>query len=107
MKKTISILVLFCTTTFIYAQDQMSQRPKPPTAKEMIKKATKELALSDEQITLWEEIHEKYESSMKDQSKANDTRKQMGEELEATLTKEQSEKFQEMRKSQGPPPKNN
>ena len=35
----------------------------------MIKKATKELKLSGDQVTVWEEINKKYESVLTDRTK--------------------------------------
>lgn len=104
MKKLIMILGFLSLTPFAFAQQgQRQQRPEPPSAKEMVQKATKELSLTDEQVTQWTAIHEKYESSMKNRSKAEATRKKLGEELEATLTEEQLEKFKKMQQNQKPP----
>jgi Spy/CpxP family protein refolding chaperone len=107
MKKILVMLSLVCLTTFAFAQGQRQQRPEPPSAKEMITKATKELSLTDQQVTQWEEIHEKYESSMGDRSKAKATREKMSKELEATLSEEQLVKFKKMKQSQGQPPRKN
>lgn len=103
MKKLLILIGFIGLTAFGFSQGQRSQRPEPPSSEEMIEKATKELSLTEEQVTQWTAIHEKYEDSMKERSKAQATRKEMGEELEATLTEEQLEKFKEMRKNQRPP----
>ena len=109
MKNIILTISMVALVTMASAQSpgQGGQRPSPPSSKEMIKEATKKLSLTDEQVVEWEEIHNKYESSMKDRSKAESTRKKMSEELEATLTEDQQNKFKKMRKSQGPPPRRN
>lgn len=101
MKKTAMILGMVLVTTFANAQDQRPQRGERPTPEQMIEKATEELSLTEEQVKQWKEIHAKYEESMKDRSTAHETRKKMGEELEATLTEEQLEKFKEMRPRRG------
>lgn len=103
MKKLIMILSFLSLTTIAFSQGQRPQGPKPPSTEEMVKKATKELSLTDEQVTQWTAIHEKYGSSMKDRSKAEATRKKMGEELEATLSEEQLVKFKKMKTNQKPP----
>lgn len=97
MKKTILIAMMALVVTFTNAQDKRERTGERPSPEEMIKKATKELDLTDEQVEQWNEIHEKYAADMEDRSKARETRKKMGEELEATLTEEQLEKFKEMR----------
>jgi len=108
--KKIAIAMVFAIvsmSTVAMAQGQKGQRPAPPSAKEMIKKATKELSLSDEQVTQWTAIHEKYDASMKERAKAEKTLQAMGKELEATLNEAQLEKFEKMRKNQGPLPRKN
>ncbi|MEO9870762.1 Spy/CpxP family protein refolding chaperone [Ekhidna sp.] len=97
MKKTLIILGMICMVTFVNAQGQRPERKAPPSAEQMIKKATKELSLTGDQIKQWEAIHEKYKDAMKEQQKAEETRKKMEEELEATLTEDQLEKFRKMR----------
>lgn len=104
MKKLIMIISLVSLTSFGFAQ---GQRPQRPSSEEMIKKATEELSLTDAQAEQWTEIHAKYESSMKDRSKAQSTMKKMGQELEATLTEDQLALFKKMRESQGHPPRRN
>lgn len=98
MKKIILSLSLMVLVTIAW-----SQRPERPSAEQMIERATKDLSLTDEQVQQWTEIHEKYESDMKNESKARETMQVMGKELEATLTEEQLEKFKKMQKRQGPP----
>lgn len=98
MKKTILSLSLMVLVTLAW-----SQRPERPSAEQMIERATKDLSLTDEQVQQWTEIHEKYESDMKNESKARETMQVLGKELEATLTEEQLEKFKKMQKRQGPP----
>lgn len=109
MKKTILTLSFILLVTFAWAQGQRGggQRPQKPTPEEMIKQATKELNLTDEQVKQWIEIHEKYESSASERSQAQEARQAMGKELEATLTKEQLEKFIKMRESRRPPGRGN
>ena len=105
MKNFILIFAVVAIATSANAQGpgQGGNRPAPPSAEEMIKNATAELGLSDEQVTQWEGIHEKYESKMKDRESMRASREEMGKELEATLTDEQLKKFKEMKKNQRPP----
>lgn len=108
--KKISIAIVFAIvsmSTVAMAQEQKGQRPAPPSAEEMIKKATEELSLSDEQVAQWTAIHKKYDASIKERAKAEKNLQAMGKELEATLNEAQQEKFEKMRKSQGPPPRKN
>jgi Spy/CpxP family protein refolding chaperone len=106
MKRITMIISLAFVATFCYAQPSGQQRPQPPSTEERIAKATKELSLTDAQVKQWKEIHEKYGKPSEDQQKADETRKAMGKELEATLTKEQLEKFKKMRDNQRPPKQN-
>ena len=108
MKKIILTISFISLVTLAWSQGpngggQRGDRPEMPSSKEMIEKATKELDLSDAQVKKWEEIHEKYEDDMKNQESARNTMHKMGKELEATLTKEQLEKFKKMQRRQGPP----
>ncbi|MEP0365815.1 MAG: Spy/CpxP family protein refolding chaperone [Cyclobacteriaceae bacterium] len=104
MKKTILTLSMIVLVTLAWSQGPGGgQRPERPSTEEMIKQATKDLSLTDEQVEQWTEIHEKYESDMQNESKARETMQTMGKELEATLTEEQLEKFKKMQKRQGPP----
>jgi LTXXQ motif family protein len=106
MKRITIIITSMFVAAFCYAQPSGQQRPQPPSAEEMIAKATKELSLTNEQVKQWQEIHKKYGKPSEDKQKADETRKAMGKELEATLTKEQLEKFKKMRESQRPPKQN-
>ncbi|WP_339716275.1 hypothetical protein [Cyclobacterium amurskyense] len=101
MKKILIMIAMVALTSLSYAQGQRGQRPEPPSVEEMIKMATKELSLSKEQVSEWEVIHEKYADALKDRSSAQETRKKMEEELEATLTENQLEKYIENRKKRG------
>lgn len=104
MKRIAMIIGLMSLVTIGFAQPGSNQqRPTPPTSEEMITKATKDLSLTDEQVGQWQEIHKKYGKPSEDRQKGEETRKAMGKELEATLTKEQLEKFKKMQKNQGPP----
>lgn len=105
MKKSIFTLSFILLVTLVYSQGQRSgdERPQRPTSEDVIKQATKTLNLTNEQVTQWTKIHEKYESSLSNRSKAQETRQAMGKELEATLTEEQLEKFKKMRESRKPP----
>lgn len=103
MKKAFLIVgILFVATGFGYSQNQP---PKGPRGEDMIKQATKELSLTEDQVKQWKVIHKKYPMP-DDRQKAEENRKKMGKELEATLTEEQIKKFQEMREKQGPPRQN-
>tara|TARA_R110002124_G_scaffold57700_6_gene161403 strand:- start:1617 stop:1931 length:315 start_codon:yes stop_codon:yes gene_type:complete len=95
------MIAMVALTSLSYAQGQRGQRPEPPSVEEMIKMATKELSLSKEQVSEWEVIHEKYADALKDRSSAQESRKKMEEELEATLTENQLEKYIENRKKRG------
>jgi len=100
MKKLGLILGLVMMSTFTFAQQgQRPDRPEPPSMEERISKAKTELNLTDEQVVKWEEIHAKYEPAMKDRTKAESIKKQMGEELKATLTEEQLTKFKDQPKA--------
>jgi len=105
MKKTLMTIAIMTLATFSYAQGGQGgqEKPKAPSAEEMIKRATTELSLTDAQIKQWQEIHKKYGKPSDDKVKADETRKAMGKELEATLTTEQLEKFKKMRENQRPP----
>lgn len=104
MKKTILIYAIMALTTFSYGQGgQGGERPQPPSEEEMIKRATTDLSLTDAQVKQWQEIHKKYGKPSDDQAKAEETRKAMGKELEATLTSKQLEKFKRMHENQKPP----
>ncbi|MFT7032216.1 MAG: coenzyme F420-reducing hydrogenase alpha subunit [Cyclobacteriaceae bacterium] len=106
MKKLMIVISLVGFTTLGFAQGQRQQRPEPPSPKEMIKRATKELSLTKTQVEKWTEIHEKYESSIKEIEKTHTNMQKMGKELEAILTEEQSEKFKKMRENHGPARRN-
>lgn len=109
MKKSILTLLLIIMVTLAWSQGQRGggERPQRPSSEEMIKQATKTLNLTNEQVTQWTEIHEKYESALSDRSKAQEIRQTMGKELEATLTEEQLEKFKKMRERRNPPRRGN
>lgn len=104
MKRIAMIIGLMSLVTIGFAQPGSNQqRPTPPTSEEMITKATKDLSLTDEQVKQWQEIHKKYGQPSEDRKKGEEARQAMGKELEATLTKEQLEKFNKMQKNQRPP----
>ncbi|GEO20074.1 hypothetical protein [Cyclobacterium qasimii] len=98
MKKILIMIAMVAVTSLTYAQGQRGQRPEPPTTAEIIKTATKELGLSEEQATEWTTIHEKYADEMKDRSTAKDAREKMDAELQATLTENQLETYIESKK---------
>ncbi len=108
MKKTVMIIAIMALATIGNAQggQRDQQRPKAPSAEEMIKRATTELSLTEVQVKQWQEIHEKHGKPSDDRTKAEETRKAMGKELEATLTPDQLEKFKKMRENQRPPKPN-
>ena len=70
-------------------------RPERPSPEEMLEKFTKELSLTEEQVTQWEAIHEEYGDDMKSDPRA--TMPKGEEEIKAILTEEQWEKFEEMK----------
>lgn len=109
MRKIVLTLSLIAVVTVAWSQDSRrgGQRPEKPSSEEMIKQATKELSLSDDQVEQWIKIHEKYESALTDQSKVHETRQALGKELEATLSEEQLRKFKKMRGKQRPPRRGN
>lgn len=102
------IIAIMALATISYAQggQRDQQRPKAPSAEEMIKRATTELSLTDTQVKQWQEIHEKYGKPSNNRTRAEETQKAMGKELEATLTPEQLVKFKKMRENQRPPKPN-
>lgn len=100
MKKLVLLSALMIVGSLCFAQPPQ-RGGKGPSPEEMIKKVTEELSLTDEQVAQWKAIHEKYEESMKDESKREETMKTMNEEFEAILTEEQLEKFTEMREKRG------
>jgi len=102
MKKIIFSILLIALSTFAWSQATTDprERPEKPSSEEMIKQATKDLSLTDEQVIQWTEIHKKYESALEDRSKARETRQAMGKELEAILTEEQLEKFKQLQPRQ-------
>lgn len=106
MKKLIMLLSLLVISTVVFSQEQQQQQQRkgPPSAEQRIERATKELSLTDRQVKEWENIFSRYESDLKGKPQNNDARKAMSKELEATLTEVQLEKFQAMKKKQGPPP---
>lgn len=103
MKRIPLFFAALCLAALAIAQTPEGQRPPAPSQEEMIERATKDLSLSEEQVKEWKTIHKKYAEALEQEKQVHETRKQMGEELEATLTKEQLVKFEEMRKKQGPP----
>ena len=103
--KKLALIVGFIGLSYLSHAQPNQQRQGPPSVEERVKRATKELDLTDAQVEQWTAIHKKYEVSMKDRSKAEATQKAMSKELEATLTEEQLKKFEKMKK-QGPPKRN-
>lgn len=95
MKKILIMLAMVAFTSMAYAQ---GKRPEPPTTDEMIEMATKELGLSDEQVTAWKTIHEKYADDMKSRKTAKEAREKIDTELQATLTENQLETYLEKKK---------
>ncbi|MEO9871201.1 Spy/CpxP family protein refolding chaperone [Ekhidna sp.] len=83
MKKITLTLSLMILVMLAWSQGpkEGGHRPERPSAEEMIKRATRELSLTDEQAQQWTEIHEKYESDMKSQSKTRATKEAMRKEL--------------------------
>ena len=104
MRRIVMIITFLSVAAFSYAQPQgrggsEPQMPKPPSVKEIIKQASKELNLSHEQVKEWQAIFKRHgKPSQDDPEKADEMRKAINKELEATLTWEQIEKFREMQK---------
>ena len=96
MKELLMIICLVATSSIVFAQGPNRQRP---SMEKQIEKVTKELSLTADQVEQWTAIHEKYESAMQDREQARETRKKMGEELEAILNEDQLVKFKEMREN--------
>lgn len=102
MKKTWILVMMLTLSAAAFAQ--RGQRAEPPSAEERIEKATEALALSDEQVQEWQTIFEKYDGEMKaarekkDRGLIETTREAMETELKATLSEEQTAKFEEMTK---------
>ena len=85
-------LALLYTCAAAWAQGPKMDNP-PPSPQEMIQRAKTELDLSPDQVQQWEAIHQKYEATFKQQTKIHEAMREMGKELEATLTEDQLEKF--------------
>lgn len=104
--KNLALLTILCMISIAsWAQGpgrDQNNRPEPPSVEEVIKKAKKDLNLTESQVAQWTKIHEKYESELSDHSKRHATMQKMGKELEATLTEEQLKKFQQRRQHQRP-----
>lgn len=98
MKKLVVIVGLICLSSVAFAQGQRPNRSEPPSIEEHISKAKTALNLSDEQVIEWKEIHSKYETDLKEKATAEIARKDMDEELKATLNDEQLKKFNEQPK---------
>jgi len=97
MIKYVFSFIVLVFSILAMAEDN-SQRPDPPSTEEVIKKATADLDLTEEQVTQWTKIHEKYESL----ERSRETMQKMNEELEATLTADQLKTFQSIRSKQRP-----
>ncbi|UXP31236.1 Spy/CpxP family protein refolding chaperone [Reichenbachiella agarivorans] len=105
MKQIVMITALLCLGTGLMAQGQKGSKQGPPPEMS-IEEITKELSLTDDQVTQWEEIHKKYPKPSSGQRPSKETMEAMTQEIEAILTDEQIEKFTAMReksKKQGPP----
>ncbi len=94
MKKLLMIISFMVLASTVFAQGSNRQRP---SKEDQLEKVTKELSLTADQVEQWTAVHEKYESALQDREEARETRKKMGEELEAILNEEQLVKFKEMR----------
>ena len=105
MKKLTLAICMMGMATFGFSQGQGQQRQGPPSQEEMLKKATKDLQLSDEQVKEWETIMKKYSPVEKDRKKSDDARKEMNKALLTTLSEDQAAKFKKMQERQGPPRK--
>lgn len=95
MKKTLKItLGILLAGMVFWANAQPGQRQAPPSPDEILERATKTLQLTEDQISAWEEIHEKYaEQIEEDPRKAGP---KIATEIEGILTEEQWEQFQKM-----------
>ena len=98
MKRLMMMLLMFGIVFASLAQ-QGGRGKREPNKEERIERAKTELSLSDEQVTQWKEIHEKYESEMKEaRENREELRNKIEQELKAILTEEQQAKFEEMKK---------
>lgn len=95
MKELLMIICLVATSSIVFAQGPNRERP---SKEEQLKRVTKELSLTTEQVEQWEAIHEKYEPSETERNQMREDRKKMGAELEAILNDDQLAKFKEMQK---------
>ena len=105
MKKTLIVLMLLAVTFTAWSQQRRGQRPEPPSIEERLEQAKEQLTLTDDQVSDWKEIFEKYDDQMqearenRDREAGETLRKSLNEELMATLDEAQQEKFQEMQKN--------
>ncbi|MEM8894442.1 MAG: Spy/CpxP family protein refolding chaperone [Bacteroidota bacterium] len=99
MKRLILILCIAVTGVAAHAQ----RGDRPPSPEQMIARATEELDLTQDQVSQWEAIHEKYGEQMKSARQDREQRKALREEIEveinAILNNEQQVKFAEMKKN--------
>lgn len=99
MRHTLILLVLMTFTFSAWSQPVRGQRPSPPSIEERIEKAKEELDLSDDQAAAWKTIFDKYDDQIQearqnqDRKAGESIRKNMNDELLATLTEEQQEAF--------------
>lgn len=103
MKKTMKItigIMLLCIVSLANAQEGQRQRRRPPSPEEMLKKATEELELTDDQVQAWKGIHEEYAEDMKENPR--EAIPKIETEIKEILSEEQWEKFGKMKPKKGP-----
>lgn len=104
MKRTLFIVLLLTCSATAWAQGR-GQRPEPPSIEERLDQAKEQLTLTEEQLSEWKIIFEKYDDQIqearenRDRESGETLRTALNEELLATLNEEQQAKFKEMQKN--------
>lgn len=104
MKKVIFLMLFLSFSTVSWSQGR-GQRTEPPSLEERLEQAKEQLALTEDQVSDWRTIFEKYDDQFqearqnRDRTSGESLRTALNEELMATLNEEQQEKFKEMQKN--------
>lgn len=99
MKYTMTIILL-SGLFFVGTAQERPRSAARPNPEERLERATKELELTNSQVKLWKEIHEKYKPEVDaTREKHESVREKIETELLATLTPDQKVKFNEMKKN--------
>ncbi len=104
MKKIMFLMLLLLAATTSWSQGNR-QRPEPPSIEERLDQAREQLTLTEDQLTEWKAIFEKYDDQIqkarenRDRESGESLRAALNEELMATLNEDQQEKFKTMQKN--------